>query len=342
MKISIGYKVQQGPWGGGNGFYAGLIQYLQTAGYQVVQNLDDDDIDIILVTDPRRRNNAIPFTYNAAWRYARYKNPSCLLVHRINECDERKNTNSMNRLLKQCNAVMDHTVFVGTWLKELDLWQGIEKMPYSVILNGSDSNIFNSVGLKPWTGDGPLKLITHHWGGNWMKGFDIYQRLDQMLAEDKWRGRIEFSYMGNLPVGFQFNNTTFIEPKSGKDLADELRNHHAYVTGSIGEPGGNHQNEGAQCGLPVLFLRSGCMTEYLDEYGVGYNSIINFEEELEKLLRNYTYWQKKITSYPNTLKATCLSWETLFLDLFRNREELISLRAKRETFDFRLRHRFSL
>ena len=24
-----------------------------------------------------------------------------------------------------------------------------------------------------------LKIVTHHWSGNWMKGFDIYEKLDQ-------------------------------------------------------------------------------------------------------------------------------------------------------------------
>lgn len=342
MKISIGYKVIEGPWGGGNGFYAGLIQYLRDAGHQVVQDLRDDDIDIILVTDPRRRNSSIPFTYNAAWRYARSRNPSCLLVQRINECDERKNTRFMNRLLKNCNAVMDHTVFVGSWLKDLDLWQGAERMPHSVILNGSDSSLYNPEGMAPWTDEGPLKLITHHWGGNWMKGFDVYQRLDQMLVEDRWKGRFEFTYMGNLPSGFSFQNSKHILPKVGRELAEELKNHHAYVTGSIGEPGGNHQNEGAQCGLPVLFLRSGCMPEYLENHGIGYDDLAGFERALEEVLSNYSYWQNKILSYPNCLEVTCTKWEALMRDLVFNREKLIASRIGRESLGFRLRHRLVL
>ena len=31
-----------------------------------------------------------------------------------------------------------------------------------------------------WDKKGPLKLVTHHWGGNYMKGFDIYKKLDTL------------------------------------------------------------------------------------------------------------------------------------------------------------------
>ena len=50
-----------------------------------------------------------------------------IIVHRINECDERKGTNNMNSLLKRANYVSDHTIFIASWLKELNLWQKNKK-----------------------------------------------------------------------------------------------------------------------------------------------------------------------------------------------------------------------
>ena len=41
------------------------------------------------------------------------------------------------------------------------------------ILNGSDEKLFNPEKFTPWSGEGKVKFVTHHWGGNWMKGFDI-------------------------------------------------------------------------------------------------------------------------------------------------------------------------
>ena len=41
-----------------------------------------------------------------------------VVVHRINECDERKNTDYVNKSLIKANKVADHTVFVSSWLKK--------------------------------------------------------------------------------------------------------------------------------------------------------------------------------------------------------------------------------
>ena len=54
MKISIGTRIKDGPWGGGNLFAINLRDFLEKAGHEVVYDLEDDDIDIILITEPRR------------------------------------------------------------------------------------------------------------------------------------------------------------------------------------------------------------------------------------------------------------------------------------------------
>ena len=53
MKISIGSHVVKGPWGGGNLFVINLSNYLIKKGHTVIYDLIDDDIDLILLTDPR-------------------------------------------------------------------------------------------------------------------------------------------------------------------------------------------------------------------------------------------------------------------------------------------------
>ena len=54
MKISIGTKIKDGPWGGGNLFAINLTQYLMNKGHTVVNNLDDDDIDLILILNQEK------------------------------------------------------------------------------------------------------------------------------------------------------------------------------------------------------------------------------------------------------------------------------------------------
>ena len=48
MKISIGAKIIDGPWGGGNLFFKNLQKYLSDKGHTVVFDLLSKDIDIIL------------------------------------------------------------------------------------------------------------------------------------------------------------------------------------------------------------------------------------------------------------------------------------------------------
>ena len=296
MKVAIGYRIVNGPWGGGNGFVAALESALEAASHESVHDLEDPDIDLILLVDPRARVPNIPFAAGAILRYLAFRNSGAVVVHRINECDERKNTRTMNRRLRLANYCADHTVFVGSWLRDLALWRHEDGRAASVILNGADQSLFHADGYRTWDGEGPLQLVTHHWGGNWLKGFDVYDRLDRMLESPAWRGKIAFTYVGNLPKGYQFRNVRYVAPLFGPDLADRLRSHHVYVTGSINEPGGNHQNEGALCGLPLLYRNSGCLPEYCAGFGLAFDGPEDFEAALARMFDAYPEYLRLLSN----------------------------------------------
>ena len=82
---------------------------------------------------------------------------------------------------------------------------------------------------------------------------------------------IEFTYIGNLPRGVTFTNARYVAPLDGEQLANKLRSQHAYVTGSINEPGGNHQNEERALRCLLLYRESGCMPEYCGGFGVSFS-----------------------------------------------------------------------
>ena len=50
MKVSIGSRIVEGPWGGGNLFAINLRDYLIKKGHKVVFDLAHSDIDLILLT----------------------------------------------------------------------------------------------------------------------------------------------------------------------------------------------------------------------------------------------------------------------------------------------------
>ena len=90
MKISIGTKIKDGPWGGGNLFAINLSNFLKSNGHQVVYDLNDNDIDLILITEPRKTSESSAFTHVDVQKYKKFVNSKAIVVHRINECDERK------------------------------------------------------------------------------------------------------------------------------------------------------------------------------------------------------------------------------------------------------------
>lgn len=326
MKVAVGSRPYDGPWGGGNRFVAALCVALTERGHAVVHDLADRDIDIILMIDPRLRSPNVCFGAGAILRYLLMRNPKALIVHRINECDERKNEPFINHKLVRANYAADATVFVGEWLVKLPVWQKCLRSPWFVIRNGADAHLFNARRFRPWTGEGPLRLVTHHWGYHPMKGFDVYAALDRMLATPAWKDRIAFTYVGNLPKGFSFAHTRHVPPIEGEALAAELQSHHAYVTASINEPGGNHQNEGAMCGLPLLYRESGCMPEYCAGFGIPFTGPADFEDALERLIADYSAHAARMPAYPQTAERMISEWIALFDSLVQDRAELIARR----------------
>ena len=58
------------------------------------------------------------------------------------------------------------------------------------------------------------------------------------MDNNKWKKKIEFSYVGNIPGNHVFKNIKHILPCYGKKLSKIISSHHIYLTGSINEPGG--------------------------------------------------------------------------------------------------------
>ena len=99
MKAAIGSKPYAGAWGGGNRVVSALCDALAERGHKVVHALDDAEIDFILMIDPRVRSPNVCFGAGAVLRYLTFRNPNAIVIHRINECDERTNEPFINRKL---------------------------------------------------------------------------------------------------------------------------------------------------------------------------------------------------------------------------------------------------
>ena len=77
-------------------------------------------------------------------------------------------------------------------------------------------------------------------------------------------------------------------PISGKELANELKNHDIYLTASLYEPGGIHQLEVMVVGLPVLYRNnSGGIQESVLAAGEEFYEIDDMLVKLDKIINNY-------------------------------------------------------
>lgn len=324
MKIAFGYRMEDGPYGGGNSVIRSMSELLKNAGHKIVWSLADSDIDIIILVDPRLRSPNIPFSAGASLIYQAFRNPNALVVQQVHDCDERKYTKTMNLRQRIANYAADHTVCVGSWMLNLNVVRPEHRDAFTAVLNGGETKTFNKVGHKPWNMQGPLKLITHHWGGNWMKGFDVYQHMDNLLSDPTWRDVFDFTYVGNVPKGFSFKNANHLPPTSGIALADTLRRHDAYITASINEPAGLHHIEGALCGLPILFRNSGGLPEYCTGFGISFEGLDDIEASIKQMRTEYPQWYKALDGYPHTERKMVNEYLKLFELLEGRRSQIVN------------------
>jgi hypothetical protein len=324
-KISLGMNLQPGAWGGGNQFGHSLADYLRAKGIDVYFDLREPDLDLIVLTEPRSNLKISAYSDRNIVKYLLHKNRQAVVVHRINECDERKGTTGVNQRLMQANACADHTVFISTWLRDLFWGHGLRPSGCSVILNGANRRVFNAEGYQRWDRSGKIKLVTHHWGGGYLKGFGIYELLDRMLSEVPFKRKFEFTYIGNVPDGFRFANVSHVPPQSGVELAASIRSHHVYLTASQNEPAGMHHIEGAMCGLPLLYRESGALPEYCSGFGISFTTD-NFEQKLQEMIDSYDHWAERMKDYPYTAERMCEDYYHLFLELLDRREAIVRQR----------------
>jgi glycosyltransferase involved in cell wall biosynthesis len=132
-----------------------------------------------------------------------------------------------------------------------------------------------------------VNIVTHHWSNNFLKGFDIYEKLDDMILHDN---KFTFTYIGRHRNTFK--NTKIIQPLLGQELLKELKKYDVYVTASRYDPGPNHVIEAVACNLPIFVHKDGGGAV---EFGKSKNNENIFEnyDDLYKMLNDSKYYKSK-------------------------------------------------
>lgn len=219
-----------------------------------------------------------------------------------------------------CSSYSDYLVYISKWLRDLMLPELLSKRRCTVIYNGADTRIFNRLHKKRWDKQSKLKIVTHHWSDNYLKGHVIYKLLDDLLDQELVRNKYEFTYIGNYPKELHYKNTRLVPPLHGTDLADELKEHHVYLTAARNEAAGMHHIEGALCGLPLLYVNSGGSLEYCAKYGIEIDEE-NLKDKLELVYKEYDEYYARVENYENTADIMAENYLGLFRELISRKKE---------------------
>lgn len=300
-KIMFNLKPPEGSFGGGSFFVKNMIDYLSDkySDKYTLTTKFEPNIDLIFMIDPR------PGDYKAGGidTIMSYKRayPECKILYAVNECDiKRKVSINIEPLIVKSIMLVDHNIFISRWLKDyyLDKYQDNKDFVNKI----RDAQvIFNACDLKDYYPDNEkhldkknIKLVTHHWSDNYNKGFEIYNKIDELLGTDKFK-QIKFTYIGRYLPNYIPKNINYIPPLSEAKLGNELRKHDVYLTASLYEPGGIHQLEGMASGLPVLYRKnSGGIKESIGKCGEEYDSVDDMMIMLDKIVNNYEYYCSQI------------------------------------------------
>ena len=304
-KIVFNMYPTSGPWGGSSTFVSQLKEFLVWRGFETGFRLNPD-VDLIVLIDPR------PDLQNKSFgmediKKIKQENPEIKILHRINECDQRKATSFMDNLLAEANPIADHTVFISEWLRDYhaERWFDVQR-PHSVIYNGADPRIFHPIGSSLYSGSGVFRLVTHHWSNNPMKGFSVYEEVDELIQSGELTDT-EFWIIGQWPKHITWKAVKTFSPTHGPNLADKLRACHAYITASLWEPCGMHHIEGAQCGLPLIYYEDGGgIVEAGLKYGIGFKD--NIKKAVLMMRRDYSQYRERLLHQMPSGDRMCLEY----------------------------------
>lgn len=284
--VSLNMKFVRGPWGGSSPFVIQLSSILKAWGCRVCYDLRPG-VAVIVLIDPRKASNK-PYGVEEIRAY-KEQNPDVKVLHRVNECDGRKNTDFMDDLLEEASSVADWTVFISEWLMEYfsERWFDPSR-PHSMIYNGADPRIYYPRARRGLASNRPMRLVTHHWSNHWMKGFDVYQEVDRMIADGELPNT-ELMVVGRWPEEITWRSAITHPPCTGHKLARLLRTGDVYLTASKREPCGMHHVEGAQCGLPLLYHEDGGgINEAGRRYGLGFTD--DLKQAIETMRNQFEHY----------------------------------------------------
>ena len=281
MKINILYDFRQGPWGGGNQFLKALREYFKR---KRVYLENPEDADVILFNSHHQLGEVLKLK-------KRY--PTKILIHRLGPIfyyHRGKNWKKYDQeIIKLTNKISDGAIFQSRWALNEAIGLGLDdEIPYRIICNSGDPDIFNKNNKKKFNSEGKIKIVATSWAASWSKGFDIYKFLDENLDFSKY----EMTFVGRSPIDFK--NIKWLKPGSSEEVAKILKEHDIYIIASRNDSCSNALIEALHCELPAVAINSGGHIEIIGEAGELFNNENDVLTAIDKVANNYEYYQSQI------------------------------------------------
>ncbi len=282
--VTIWNRFMPPPYGGANQFLLALEKEFQSRGVRTMRN------------DFKRSPtahifNSMSFDYSQI-EILRRQFPDSVFIHRIDgpmsryrETDPSKNDD----IIFSINRFMDCTVFQSIYSMTSCLQMGYAPQNPNIIRNAVDHSIFHSKGKKPFDAQRPVRVVSSSWSDNVRKGKDAFQWLENNLDFSK----VEYNFIGKCQA--EFKNIKSIGAVPSEGVAEELRNADVYIFASAHESAPNAVTEAMACGLPVLYLDSGGTKEIVGMGGIGWKSVEEIPELLEKIRNNYEVYKASLS-----------------------------------------------
>jgi hypothetical protein len=285
MKIYFNRRPNPGPWGGGSKVLSAIVEEAQRRKHQVFFEEElhkSNSFDIYFCLDPRSTQHVSYMDM----LLKRRNNSNSKIVQRIGDLGTHGKPELFD-IVSQTARLSDVLIYPSFWAKN---YLGLNHKNDKVIANAPLKDFFLNTNKLQFSNT--IKIVSHHWSNNQMKGFDLYQELDEFCINSK--GEYSFLFVGRKPEGV--NLTNYLGPQDTQSLSRILPENHLYITASKKEAGANHVLEAMAAGLPVLYhCEGGSINEYCQNNGMSYN---NFEN-LKDILKN------KKTEFENLYKESC-------------------------------------
>jgi glycosyltransferase involved in cell wall biosynthesis len=276
-----------GPWGGGNKTLGSLVARLTSMGHRVT-GTPDRDVTHIFCFDPRP--SATGLAHSQLVDFSNFLG-GAPIIQRVGDVGTHGKPD-LTALVKQTIARSHRVIFTSDWAKDFVNFSG----DCRVIPNGA-LPVFYKNRRKNHAPQSKLRIVTHHWSNNPLKGIDMYERLSSEINAGSLD--LDFTYIGRSSSALVDRTHS---PMNEEELASVLPTHDIYLTASQLEAGANHVVEAMACGLPVVYsAMGGSIPEYCAGIGEKFHDFSSMVRAIETIADQYQKYWEQSCSYKRSM-----------------------------------------